>query len=72
MQKNRNNLGENPQNLFVELQDCFIYGVNPDQQAAILLYGQVKGSLLLTADFRRKGCQKGNKECRFQENDYIV
>ena len=47
---------EDPKNIFLMLEDCFIYGVDSDQQAVIMLYEKVEGSLLLAADYRRKAC----------------
>jgi serine/threonine protein kinase len=58
LQRNRNNMSEDPSGLFLWLEDCFIYGVDADQQAIVLLYQQVKGSLVCAADYRLKAGQR--------------
>ena len=50
-------MNEDPRSLFLTLEDCFIYGVDADQQAVVMLYEKVDGSLLLAADYRRKACE---------------
>ena len=49
-------MNEDPRSIFLMLEDCFIYGVDADQQAVVMLYEKIEGSLLLAADYRRKAC----------------
>lgn len=46
---------QDPRAMYLWLEDCFVYGVNSNQQAVILLYERVETSLALTAEYRRKG-----------------
>ena len=36
--KQQDRMSEDPKGLFLMLEDCFIYGVDADQQAVIMLY----------------------------------
>ena len=47
--KKSRHFGEDPDSIFLWLQDCYVYGVNHDQQAVIMLYERVQGSLTLGA-----------------------
>jgi hypothetical protein len=48
-----NNLPQK-ESLFLKLEDCFVYGVNPDRQALVLLFEKIDNSLLYIGQFRNE------------------
>ena len=48
----RNKSSQDPRLLFLWLEDYYIYGVNSDRQAIVMLYVRTQNSLLLGAEYR--------------------
>jgi hypothetical protein len=46
-------ISKKDRNLFLTLDDAFVYGVNPDQQALVLLFERTNSNLFNIGEYRR-------------------